>query len=72
MGKRQPRTKKPIGRPPTGNYLTQLNVRCTQEVFEQIEVIKQMGGYMSDSDAIRGAIRNLAETYGWKPMRPKT
>ncbi len=71
MAKRQPREKKRVGRPATGNYLTQVNVRCTQEAFQQIEFIRQMGGYMSDSDVIRGAIRNLAERYGWKPKRPK-
>ncbi len=64
------REKKPMGRPPVGNYLTQFNVRCTQESFEQIEFIKSGGGHLTHADAIRHAIRNEAVRHGWQPKKP--
>ncbi len=66
MAKKAPKEKKPMGRPPVGNYMTQFNVRCTPETFEQIEAIKAGGGHLTDADAIRHAIRNEAIRYGWE------
>lgn len=66
MAKKAPKEKKPMGRPPVGNYLTQFNVRCTPEIFEQIEFIKQAAGHLTAADAIRHSIRNEAIRHGWE------
>ena len=71
MAKKKPKAKKPKGRPPVGNYLTQINVRVSSEAFEQIEFIKAGTGVMTDADAIRYAIQQAAIKAGYEPKRPQ-
>jgi hypothetical protein len=65
------REKKPMGRPPVGNYLTQVNVRVTKDTFEQIEQIKSFMGFVHDAETIRWALRDAAIRCGYQPKKPE-
>lgn len=68
---KQAREKKPMGRPPEGNYLTQVNVRVTKDTFEQIEAIKSHMGFVHDAETIRWALREVAIRCGYQPKKPE-
>ena len=73
MAKKKSATKekKPLGRPPVGNFLENILIRVNQEVFEHIESIRKKNGFLSNSDAIRWALRKEAERSGWQPKANK-
>ena len=71
MAKKKPSSKRPRGRPPVGNYLTQINFRVTDESFEQIKAIKQFMGFVHDAETFRWALRDAAIRCGYKPKKPQ-